>query len=331
MIRRRQFITLLGGAAAAWPLAAGAQQPNSMRRVGVFMNVSEADPEGQVRVAVLRQALEKLGWTVGRNLAIDYRWGMGDDDRTRGAVAELVRSAPDVILANGGPSVPPLLQATRTIPIVFTLVSEPVALGFVASLARPGGNITGFTNVEPTIGSKWLELLKEMASRVTRFAVMFNPETSTIGAQIVGSAESAAQRFAVELVEARVRQPSDIETTIAALAREQRGGLIVAPDSFTQYHRKLVLDLAIRYELPAIYPYRYYADEGGLMSYGVDTHHQYRQAAEYIDRILRGEKPGDLPVLQPTKFELVINLKTAKALGLTVSRDMQLIADEVLE
>ena len=330
-MRRRDFITLLSGAAVAWPLAARAEQPNSMRRVGVFMNLSEADPEGQVRVAVLRQALEKLGWTVGSNLAIDYRWGVGDEDWTRVAVADLVRSAPDVILANGGPSIPPLLQATRTIPIVFTLVSEPVALGFVASLARPGGNITGFTNLEPTVGSKWLELLKEMASRVTRFAVMFNPETSTIGAQIFGSAKPAAQRFAVELVEARVRQPTDIETTIAALAREQRGGLIVAPDSFTQYHRKLVLDLAVRYKLPAIYPYRYYADEGGLMSYGVDTYDQYRQAAGYIDRILRGEKPADLPVLQPTKFELVINLKTAKALGLTVSRDMQLIADEVIE
>jgi putative ABC transport system substrate-binding protein len=331
MMHRRDVITLLSGAAAAWPMAARAQQPNSMRRLGVFMNLSEADPEGQVRVAVLRQALENLGWTVGANLAIDYSWGISDDERTRVAVADLVRSAPDVILANGGPSIPPLLQRTQTIPIVFTLVSEPVALGFVASLARPGGNVTGFTNLEPTVGSKWLELLKETASRITRVAVMFNPETSTIGAQIFELTKPAAQRFAMELVEAQVRQPSDIEATTAALAREQRGGLIVAPDSFTQYHRKLVLDLAVRRELPAIYPYRYYADEGGLMSYGVDTHYQYRQAAEYIDRILRGAKPADLPVMQPTKFELVINLKSAKAIGLTVPPSLIAIADEVIE
>jgi putative ABC transport system substrate-binding protein len=331
-MKRREFIAGLGGA-AAWPLAAGAQQPNPMRRVGVFMNYSETDPEGQFRVAVLRQALEKLGWTVGRNLAIDYRWSIGDLDRTRvaAAAADLVRSAPDVILANGGPWVTPLLQATRTIPIVFTLVSEPVALGFVASLARPGGNITGFTNLEPTIGSKWLELLKEMAPRVTRFAVMFNPETSTIGVQMFRSAEAAAQRFVVELVEGQVRQPADIETVIAALAREQRGGLIVAPDGFTQSHRKLVLDLAVRHELPAIYPYRYYVDEGGLMSYGIDPRHQYRQAAGYVDRILKGEKPADLPVQQPAKFELVISMKTAKSLGLTVPLTLQVAADEVIE
>ena len=242
-----------------------------------------------------------------------------------------MRSAPDVILATGGPALAQLQQATRTIPIVFLVVSEPVALGFVASLARPGGNITGFTNLEPTIGAKSLELLKEMAPRVTRFAVMFNPDTSTIGAQLSRSAETAAQKFAVELVDAQVRQPGDIETTIAMLSREQRGGLIVAPDTFTQNRRKLVLDLAARHQLPVIYPYRYYAADGGLMSYGVDSVAQYRQAAGYVDRILRGDKPADLPVQQPTKFELVINVKTAKALGLTVPETLLAAADEVIQ
>jgi putative tryptophan/tyrosine transport system substrate-binding protein len=329
-MRRREFIAGLGGA-VVWPVAARAQQPERMRRVGALMNVAESDPEGQARAALLRETLEKLGWTVGRNLAIDHRWGVGDLEQTQAAAADLVRSAPDVILANGGPALAHLRQATRTIPIVFLVVSEPVALGFVASLARPGGNITGFTNLESTIGAKLLELLKEMAPRVTRFAVMFNPDTSTIGAQLSRSAETAAQKFAVELVDAQVRQPADIETTIAMLSRDQHGGLIVAPDSFTQNRRKLVLDLAARHQLPAIYPYRYYAADGGLMSYGVDSIAQYRQAAGYVDRILRGDKPADLPVQQPTKFELVINLKTAKALGLAVPQTLLITADEVIQ
>jgi putative tryptophan/tyrosine transport system substrate-binding protein len=256
---------------------------------------------------------------------------MGDPERTQAAAADLVRSAPDVILATGGPALARLQQATRTIPIVFLVVSEPVALGFVASLARPGGNITGFTNLEPTIGAKLLELLKEMAPRVTRFAVVFNPDTSTIGAQLSRSADTAAQKFAVELLDAEVRQPADIETTIAALTREQHGGLIVAPDGFTTTHRKLVLDLAARHQLPAIYPYRYYAADGGLMSYGVDIFAQYRQAAGYIDHILRGDKPADLPVQQPTKFVLVINLATAKSLGLEVSETLLATADELIK
>jgi putative tryptophan/tyrosine transport system substrate-binding protein len=302
-----------------------------VRRIGALMNYSESDPEGQARAAVLRETLEKLGWTVGRNLAIDYRWGVVDLERMQAAAADLVRSAPDVILATGGPALAPLQQATLTIPIVFLIVSEPVALGFVASLARPGGNVTGFTNLEPTIGAKLLELLKEMAPRITRFAVLFNPDTSTIGALLSRSAETAAQKFAVELVDAQVRQPADIETAITLLTREQHGGLIVAPDVFTQNHRKLVLDLAARHQLPAIYPYRYYAADGGLMSYGVDILAQYRQAAGYVDRILRGDKPADLPVLQPTKFELVINLNTAKALGLTIPPGVLAIADEVIE
>ena len=329
-MKRREFIAGLGSA-AAWPFCARAQQPNRLQRVGVLMPYSEGDPEGQARVEVLRETLEKLGWTVGRNLAIEYRWGIGDFERTGAAAADLVRTVPDVILATGGPSLASLQQATNTIPIVFVIVSEPVALGFVASLARPAGNITGFTNLEPTIGAKSLELLREMAPRVTRFAVMFNPQTSTIGAQLTRSAETAAQKFAAQLTDAQVRSPADIEATLAVLARDQRSGLIVAPDGFTQVHRKLVLDLATRFQLPAIYPYRHYADEGGLMSYGVDTHHQIRQAASYIDRILRGAQPADLPVQQPTKFELVINHKTAKTLGLTIPETLLATADEVIQ
>jgi putative tryptophan/tyrosine transport system substrate-binding protein len=329
-VRRRKFIAGLGSA-VAWPVVAGAQQPDRVRRVGVLMVLSEGDPEEKARVVVLRETLEKLSWTVGRNLAIEYRWGMGDRERTRAAAADLVRAVPDIILTFGGPSLASLQQATSTIPIVFMLVSEPVALGFVPSLARPSGNITGFTNLEPTIGAKSLELLKEMAPLVNRFAVMFNPETSTIGVQFRRSAETAAQKFVAQLIDAQVRRPTDIEDALIALAREQHSGLIVAPDGFMSNHRKLVLDLASRYQLPAIYPYRYYVDDGGLMSYGVDTHHQIRQAANYIDRILRGEKPADLPVQQPTKFELVINLRTAKALRLTIPETLLATADEVIQ
>jgi putative ABC transport system substrate-binding protein len=274
MIKRRQFIAGLVSA-AAWPVVARAQQ-SRMRRVGALMYM-ESDPEGQARAGVLRETLEKLGWTVGRDLAIDYRWGIVDLERTH--VADLVRSTADVILVTGGPALALLQQATRTIPIVFVLVSEPVALGFVASLARPGGNITGFTNLELTIAAKSLELLKQMAPRVTRFAVMFNPDTSTIGARFSRSAEAAAQKFSAELVDAHVRQPADVEATIAMLTHEQRGGLIVAPDGFTQNHRRLILDLAAHHQLPAIYPYRNFVAEGGLMSYGVDVYDQYRRAA----------------------------------------------------
>jgi putative ABC transport system substrate-binding protein len=330
MIRRRTFIAGLGSA-AAWPLVARAQQGERMRRIGVLMNFSEGDPEGLARVKVLRETLAMLGWTVGRNLAIEYRWSMGDFDPMRAAAADLVRAAPDVILATGGPVLGLLQKATSTIPIVFIIVSEPVALGFVASLARPGGNITGFTNLEPTIGAKWLELLKEIAPHVRRFAVMFNPDTSTIGGQFTQSAASAAQKFAVQVIDAPVRQPADIEATLALLVREQHGGLMLPPDGFTQTYRQQVLDLAARYQLPAIYPYRLFANDGGLMSYGVDTHHQYREAAGYVDRILRGEKPADIPVQQPVKFELVINMKTAKSLGLAVPLTLQVAADVLIE
>jgi ABC-type uncharacterized transport system substrate-binding protein len=329
-MRRREFIARLGGA-AAWPVAARAQQVERIRRVGVMMNFSEGDPEGQARIRVLRETLEMLGWTVGRNLAIEYRWSMGDFEPMRAAAADLVRAAPDVILATGGPILELLQKATSTIPIVFMIVSEPVTLGFVASLARPGGNITGFTNLEPTIGAKWLELLKEMAPDVRRFAVMFNPDTSTIGARFTQSAASAAQKFGVQVIDAQVRQPADIEAMLALLAREQQGGLMLPPDGFTQTHRQQILYLAARYQLPAIYPYRLFADDGGLMSYGIDTHHQHREAAGYVDRILRGEKAADIPVQQPVKFELVINMKTARSLGLAVPLTLQTAADVLIE
>jgi putative ABC transport system substrate-binding protein len=329
-MKRREFIAGLGSA-AVWPLAARAQQGDRVRRIGVLLPAAAIDAVFQTWVGAFLQGLALSGWTVGRNLAIEYRWSMGDFDRMRAGAADLVRVAPDVILASGGPIVALLQQSTSTIPIVFTNVSEPVAFGFVASLARPSGNITGFTNLEPTIGAKWLELLKEMAPHVQRVAVMFNPDTSTIAAQLTQSAASAAQKFAVQTIDAHVRRPADIEATLALLAREQHGGLMVAPDGFTQTHRNLILDLAARYQLPAIYPYRFFVADGGLMSYGVDTRHQQREAAGYVDRILRGERPSDLSVQQPVKFELAVNMKTAQALGLAVPLTLQVAADVVIE
>jgi putative ABC transport system substrate-binding protein len=328
-IGRRQFISALGGA-AAWPVAARAQQSVHMRRVGMLIPFAEDDPEGQAHVMALKQGLEKLQWTIGRNIRIDYRWGIDDVEKTRAATAELLALAPDVIMAGTSRAVATLQQATHTVPIVFTAIYEPVAQGFVQSLAHPGGNITGFTMVEATVGAKWLELLKKIAPSVIRIAFMFDPNNPG-PKHTAHSAEAAAPNFAVELVMTPVHGPTEIEAAMKMLGREPGGGLIVPPDGFLLAYRKLITELAARYRLPAIYGYRGSTAEGGLASYGVKTSEQYRQAADYVDRILRGEKAGDLPVQAPTKYELVINLKTAKALGLDIPQPMLLLADEVIE
>jgi putative tryptophan/tyrosine transport system substrate-binding protein len=331
MMRRRDFITLLVGA-AAWPAAARAQQPDHVRRIGALMGTSaENDVDARAQAEEFQQSLAKLGWIVGRNLRIDYRWGVVDDEGSRTAVAELLRLAPEVVLANGSPAVAAAQQATRTVPIVFVNVVEPVAQGFVQSLAQPSGNITGFTNFEPTMGSKWLELLKKIAPEVTHVAIMHNPDITSGAATLSRSAELAAPNVGVEAFVAPVHTPAEIETVLTMLGREPGGGLIVPTGAFTRVHRKLIVELAARFRLPALYPFRYFAEDGGLVSYGIDRNDQVRHAAAYVDRILRGEKPGDLPVQQPTKFEFVINLKAARALGLTVSDQMQFLADEVIE
>jgi putative ABC transport system substrate-binding protein len=330
-LRRRELITLLGGAAVAWPFAAHGQQPDGVRRVGVLMLPAENDPAGRRRVVAFEQGLEKLGWTVGRNLSIDYRWNMSNVERARTAAAQLLTLAPDVLLANGTPALPVAQNATSSVPIVFTVVNEPVAMGFVASLARPGGNVTGFTNLEPTLGAKWLELLKEIAPGVKRVAVIFNPGTNPSAALFARSTEAAAQKLAVDVVVAPIHEPAEIEALMMILGREPGGGLLFPTVNFIAFHRTMIFELAARYRLPAIYARRFFADEGGLVSYGPDDVDQFQQAATYVDRILRGEKPGDLPVQQPTKFDLVINLKTAKALGLTVPNTLLVAADDLIE
>src|SRR6516225_6820356 len=316
-MRRREFITLLlGGAVAAWPLAADAQEPRRMRRIGVLMNTAADDPEGRARLAAFLQELQQLGWTDGRNVRIDTRWGAGDAERFRRYAAELVALAPDVILASGA-TVTALQQVTRTIPIVFAQVTDPVGLGVVESLARPGSNATGFTPSEFGISAKWLELLKEVAPGVTRAAVLRDPIVTAGPAQLA-AIQGVAPSFGVELKPVDIRDRSAIERALASFARSPNGGLIVTVTPAAAVHRHLIITLAARHRLPAVYGYRYFVMDGGLISYGPDTIDQYRQAAGYVDRILKGEKPADLPVQAPTKYELVINLKTAKALGLTV-------------
>jgi putative ABC transport system substrate-binding protein len=325
-MRRREFITLLGGA-AAWPLAARAQQPGPVRRIGVYIATAADDPEGQARNAALLQGLQQLGWTVGQNVRIDYRWGAGD---FREYARELVDLAPDVILANGGTIMVPLQQAARTVPIVFVQVTDPVGSGYVASLARPGGNITGFTQFEFGIGAKWLELLKQVAPAVKRAAVLRNPSTRGGVAQFAAM-QAVAPALGIELSPLDVRDAAEIERAITAFARTPNGGLIIEPDPFVIAYRMQIIALAARLRLPAVYAYRYNVEEGGLMSYGPDSIGQYRLAAGYVDRILKGEKPADLPVQAPTKYETVINLKTAKALGLAVPPILLALADEVIE
>ena len=327
-MKRREFITLLGGAAAAWPLAARAQQAERMQRIGVLMNFAADDAEGQGRVAAFQQALQQLGWTDGRNVQIDYRWAAGDTGRFRRYAEELLALAPDVVLASATPSVQALQQATRAVPIVFANVGDPVAAGLVDSLARPGGNVTGFTYFEFGFAAKWLELLKEIAPRVTRVAVL---RDLTIGPAHFTAIQAAAPSFRVELSAVGVGDVGEIERTVAAFARSSNAGLVVTPSTSALIHRDLITMLAARHRLPAVYGFRYFVTAGGLISYGPDPMDLFRRAAGYVDRILKGEKPADLPVQAPTKYELVINLKTARTLGLTVPPTLLARADEVIE
>jgi ABC-type uncharacterized transport system substrate-binding protein len=330
-IRRREFIKFLSGAAAAWPLAARAQQSGGMRRIGVLMGYPESDAEGQVFVAAFREGLQKLGWVERRNIRIDIRWGALDAESRQRFAKELVALQPDLVLSHNTPTTTAMLQQTRTIPIVFVIVADPVGSGLVASFPRPGGNVTGFTTMEPTIAGKWLELLNEIAPRVKRVAILFNPATATYAEVYLKPFRAAAASFAVEAIAAPVRARSEFESVIGALARDPNGGLIVMPNTFMNAHRADIISLAARYRLPVIAPYRFFPELSGLLSYGNDQLDNFRRAAQYADRILKGAKPSELPVQAPVKFELVINLKTAKALGLDVPWQLQQRADEVIE
>ena len=330
MMKRREFITLLGGAAAAWPLAAPAQQGERVRRIGVLMNLATDDAEGQARLAAFVHDLQQLGWTDGRNVRIDYRWAAGDARLFHRYAEELLALAPDVILASATPSVQALQQATRTVPIVFAMVGDPVGMGLVASLARPGENITGFTPFEYGFGAKWLELLKEIAPGVARVAVLRDP-TTTVDTGEFAAIQTSAPSLGVEVTPLSVRDSDEIERGISAFARASNGGLIVAGSPAITRHSKLITTLAVRHRSPAVYPYRYWVTAGGLISYGPDRVDPFRRAAVYVDRILKGEKPADLPVQVATKYELIINLMTAKTLGLTVPPALLARADEVIE
>jgi putative tryptophan/tyrosine transport system substrate-binding protein len=328
-VKRREFITVIGGA-VAWPLAAHAQQAERMRRIGVFSTLSADDPEWQARLAAFHQGLQELGWIVGRNIRIEHRVGPGDEDYLRRRAAELVVLAPDAIVVNGTSPLTPLLQATRQVPVVFVNVSDPVGAGFVASLARPGGNATGFTQFEYGMSGKWLELLKQIAPGLKRAAVLRDARIPT-GIAPLAVLFSVAPSLGMVVSPLDVRDPGEIERGIATFASGSDGGLILTPSAAGIRNRELIIALAARHRLPAIYPYRIFVTVGGLMSYGIDTIDGFRRAAGYVDRILRGEKPADLPVQQPTKFELAINLKTAKALGLEVPPMLLARAHEVIE
>jgi putative tryptophan/tyrosine transport system substrate-binding protein len=331
LIGRRKFLATLGGAAVLWPFAARSQQPaERMRRIGVLMNIAADDPQARARIEAFLQGLQPLGWTVGRNLQVDARWAAADAGLFRRYATELVTTAPDVILASTTAAVAPLRQATRTIPIVFTITVDPVGAGFVASLARPGGNTTGFLLYEYSISGKWLELLKQIAPGVTRAAVLRDSALAS-GIGQFAAIQAVAPPFGVELSPVDVGDVGEIEQAVAAFAQEPNGGLIVTGSPSQAVHRKLIVTLAAQHRLPAVYPFRYMATEGGLIAYGPEIIDQYRRAASYVDRILKGEKPANLPVQAPTKYELVINLKTARALGLTVPETLLARADEVIE
>jgi putative ABC transport system substrate-binding protein len=329
-MRRRQFITLVGGA-AAWPLAARAQQSERVRRIGVLMGLSEGDPGGQAEVDALQQGLRDLGWVEGHNIHIDYRWPGGDIERASALAKEVVAFKPDVLVTRSTPATLALKAETSTIPIVFVSISEPTASGLVESLGRPGGNITGFTNFEASIGGKLMDLLKQVSPALKRASFLYNPDTAPYAQLYLRSAQTAVASLAIEPIASPVRDDADIEAAITTLAREPGGGLIGIPDTYIQQRRDLIIALVDRYRLPAIYANRVWTPSGGLMSYAVDTLDLLRRAAAYVDRILKGADPSDLPVQQPNKYELIINLKTAKALGLTAPLNLLATADEVIE
>jgi putative ABC transport system substrate-binding protein len=329
-MKRRQFITLLGGAAAAWPLAARARQSERVRRIGFLHDYNELDPEGRVQVVAFREALQKLGWTGGRNALIEYRSGAADNELLRKYAAEIVAHEPDVVLTSGATITAALQRASRSVPIVFVNVTDPVGAGLVASLARPEGNASGFTQFEFGISAKWLELLKEIAPTVTRVLVIRDPTARTGGGQL-GAIQAVAPSLGVDVRPVDPHNPDDIERAIRAIAGDAKGGLIVTSSRLARVHRELIVNLAARHRMPAIYAFRVYVAGGGLMFYGPDATDPYRRAAGYVDRILKGEKPADLPVQAPTRYELVINLKTARALGLEVPPTLLARADEVIE
>ena len=328
-MRRREFLGAIGASAAAWPLAARAQQRERVRRIGVLMTTAAGDPEGQARVAALLQGLQPLGWTVGGNMRIDIRFAV-DADHVRREAADLATLAPDVIVTNSSAGIGAALQATRTVPIVFAVVADPVGAGFVNSLARPGGNATGFTNFEYGVGGKWLALLKELAPDLKRVAVIRDP-TMAVGLGQFGAIQGAAPALGVEVTPLNLSDAGETERAVAAFARTANAGLMVIGGPLTLAHRDQIAALAVRHRLPAIYPQRLFVAAGGLISYGPDFLDQFRRAAGYVDRILKGEKPADLPVQAPTKYELVLNLKTAKALGLEIPATVLVRADEVIE
>jgi putative ABC transport system substrate-binding protein len=328
-VKRREFITLLGGT-ATWPLAARAQQRERMRRIGVLINQAADDSEGQARIAAFHQGLQQSGWTVGHNVRIEYRWATSDVERIRKSAVELAALAPDVILVNGSAAATAMLSATRTVPIVFVQVPDPVGAGLIASMARPGGSVTGFTQFEFSLSGKWLELLKQLAPSVTRAAVLRDSATPA-GVPQFATIQAMAPSMGMEVSPLGMRDAGEIEQAVTAFARGSNGGLIVTAGGPSQRHRELIIELAARHRLPAVYPYRYFVADGGLISYGPDPIDHYRRAASYVDRILKGEKPADLPVQAPTKYELVINLKTAKALGLALPATLLARADAVIE
>jgi len=331
-MRRREFITLLGGA-AAWPTAARTQQPERMRRIGILMLVGEADPQAHAELTAFTTELQRLGWTEGQSVRIDYRWADGNVSRLQALAAQLVELRPDLVVAQGSAALAALRQATRTLPIVFADVTDPVGQGFVESLARPGGNVTGFAMFEFSMGGKWLDLLKKLVPFTKRIAVLSNPPTpaAPFGKLYFQSIAAAAPRFGIEPFSLEIDDEADVERRMSDLAREPNSGLIVLLDAFTYVHRDFIIGRAARYRVPAVYTVPFFVKGGGLASYGVDLADQFRQAAAYVDRIFKGAKPADLPVMQPTTFKLVINLTTARALGIGISDDVLSLADEVIE